>query len=186
MSQPFLFSEHDQHAMQQALALARQAWSEGEVPVGAVVTDANGSIIGAGRNQTISAHDPSAHAEMVALRAAALACENYRLPEATVYVTLEPCAMCIGALLHARVKRVVYAASDPKTGACGSVLALHDSALNHQTRLQGGLLAEEASTLLRAFFKERRELSRQAKERARASLSSQAQALAVSMQKRDH
>lgn len=157
------FSEQDKYAMQHALMLAQQAWEQGEVPVGAVVTNEKGEVIGVGRNQTIRTHDPSAHAEMVALRDAALRSANYRLPTATVYVTLEPCMMCMGALIHARVKRVVYAASDPKTGACGSVLSLHQHSLNHQTLVEQGLMATEAAALLRGFFKERREVAKQAK-----------------------
>lgn len=149
--------------MQQALLLARKAWEQGEVPVGAVVVDEAGQIVAEGYNQTIQAHDPSGHAEMLALRQAALRRANYRLPDLTVYVTLEPCMMCIGALLHARIKRVVFASTDPKTGACGSVLDLANHPLNHQTSVQSGLLADEASALLRAFFKERRQLAKQRK-----------------------
>lgn len=149
--------------MQQALLLARKAWEQGEVPVGAVVVDEAGQIVAEGYNQTIQAHDPSGHAEMLALRQAALRRANYRLPDLTVYVTLEPCMMCIGALLHARIKRVVFASADPKTGACGSVLDLASHPLNHQTIVQSGLLADEASALLRAFFKERRQLAKQRK-----------------------
>ena len=153
--------------MQQALMLAKKAWELGEVPVGAVLTDPQGGVIGTGYNQTISMHDPSAHAEMVALRDAALRHKNYRLPDTTLYVTLEPCVMCIGALIHARVKRVVFAALDPKTGACGSALSLHLSALNHQTLVEHGLLADEASALLRDFFRQRRAQAKQAKQNAK-------------------
>lgn len=143
--------------MDRALALALQAWDCGEVPVGAVVVDAEGKIIGEGYNRTITTPDPTAHAEVVALRDAATAVANYRLPGASVYVTLEPCVMCMGAILHARISRVVYAAKDPKTGACGSVLCLQQhEQLNHQTTVEHGLREDEAADLLRRFFKERR------------------------------
>jgi tRNA(adenine34) deaminase len=143
--------------MQAALQQAELAYQVGEVPVGAVVLDAEGRIIGQGFNRTITDHDPTAHAEIVALRQAAAALGNYRLPGASLFVTLEPCAMCMGAMLHARIRRVVYAATDPKTGACGSVLCVHAyPQLNHQTSVTGGLLAAECGDLLRQFFRERR------------------------------
>jgi tRNA(adenine34) deaminase len=146
--------------MQLALDQARLAWAEGEVPVGAVVVR-DGELIAAGYNQPIGRHDPSAHAEIVALRAAAARLGNYRLPGCELYVTLEPCAMCSGAMMHARLARVVYAALDPKTGACGSVLDLFAQAqLNHQTEVVGGVLADEASSMLRTFFAERRAAAR--------------------------
>ncbi|MBX3611375.1 MAG: tRNA adenosine(34) deaminase TadA [Hydrogenophaga sp.] len=142
--------------MRLALAQAQAAAAAGEVPVGAVVVRA-GEVIGTGRNAPIGAHDPTAHAEVQALRAAATALGNYRLDGCTVYVTLEPCAMCSGAMLHARVARVVYGASDPKTGAAGSVLDLFgERRLNHQTVVQGGVLADACGELLRGFFQERR------------------------------
>ena len=142
--------------MRGALDQARNAWLAGEVPVGAVVMRA-GQVIATGYNRPITQHDPTAHAELVALRHAAHLLGNYRLPECEVYVTLEPCAMCAMGLLHARVKRVVYGATDPKTGAAGSVLNLFaEPRLNHHTRLEGGLLAEESGQLLRDFFAERR------------------------------
>ncbi|NGM88319.1 tRNA adenosine(34) deaminase TadA [Parapusillimonas sp. SGNA-6] len=147
--------------MRQAMEQARKAYAAGEVPVGAIVVDANGGVIGAGFNRTITDHDPSAHAEIVALRQAAAAMKNYRLPGATLFVTLEPCAMCMGAMLHARVARVVYAATDPKTGACGSVISVHDNArLNHHTSVIGGLLANECGEMLRQFFREKRSAGR--------------------------
>jgi tRNA(adenine34) deaminase len=146
----------DVYFMQQALLQAQLAGAAGEVPVGAVVVR-DGQIIASGFNQPIGRHDPSAHAEIVALRAAAEALGNYRLPGCTLYVTLEPCAMCAGAMLHARIERVVFGAVDPKTGACGSVIDLFaQSQLNHQSRAEGGLLADECGSLLRDFFGQRR------------------------------
>lgn len=157
---PLLYSAADEAAMQAALQQAELAYQVGEVPVGAVVLDAEGRIIGQGFNRTITDHDPTAHAEIVALRQAAAALGNYRLPGASLFVTLEPCAMCVGAMLHARIRRVVYAATDPKTGACGSVLCVHAyPQLNHQTSVTGGLLAAECGDLLRQFFRERRRKS---------------------------
>jgi tRNA(adenine34) deaminase len=154
----------DLAAMQAALEQARLAYGIDEVPVGAVVLDDAGQVIGAGFNRTITDHDPTCHAEIVALRQAAKAVGNYRLPKASLFVTLEPCAMCMGALLHARLGRVVYGATDPKTGACGSVLSVHaNRQLNHQTQVTGGLLAQECGDLLRQFFRERRARSKAAK-----------------------
>ena len=148
--------------MREALLEARRAWAEGEVPVGAVVVK-DGVVIGRGYNQPIGRHDPSAHAEIMAMRAAAEALGNYRLPGCELYVTLEPCVMCSGAMMHARLARVVYGASDPKTGACGSVLNLFDQEqLNHHTELVGGVMAEEAGAMLRGFFAERRAAARAA------------------------
>ena len=142
--------------MREALALAANAAAAGEVPVGAVVVK-DGTIIGRGANQPISSADPTAHAEIVALRQAAAALGNYRLTDCELYVTLEPCAMCVGAMLHARLKRVVYGATDPKTGACGSVVDLPAvGALNHHARFEGGVLGEECGGLLKRFFAERR------------------------------
>jgi tRNA(adenine34) deaminase len=142
--------------MREALALAEEAARAGEVPVGAVVVK-EGEIVGRGWNRPISTSDPTAHAEIVALREAAARLGNYRLPGCELYVTLEPCAMCVGAMLHARLARVVYGATDPKTGACGSVVALAAEArLNHQTAFEGGVLAEECGALLKRFFAERR------------------------------
>jgi tRNA(adenine34) deaminase len=142
--------------MQLALDQARLAWAVGEVPVGAVVVR-DGEVIATGYNQPIGRHDPTAHAEIMALRAAAEKLGNYRLPGCELYVTLEPCAMCSGAMMHARLARVVYAAVDPKTGACGSVLDLFkEEQLNHHTEVVGGVLAGEASAMLKGFFAERR------------------------------
>jgi len=146
----------DARYMGLALAEARKAWQEGEVPVGAVVVK-DGEVIATGYNQPIGRHDPTAHAEIMALRAAADKLGNYRLPGCELYVTLEPCAMCSGAMMHARLARVVYAAGDPKTGVCGSVLDLFAlGELNHHTRVDGGVLADEAAAMLRGFFAERR------------------------------
>ncbi len=148
--------------MRLALAQAVQARELGEVPVGAVLLDADGQLLATGFNRTIVDHDPTAHAEIVALRAAARAAQNYRLPGATLYVTLEPCAMCLGAMLHARVGRIVFAAADPKTGACGSVVNLLEHAsLNHQTTAVSGVLAEECGQYLRDFFRDRRGKTKQ-------------------------
>ncbi len=142
--------------MRAALALAQAAGQAGEVPVGAVVV-LDGQIIGAGKNAPIHTHDPSAHAEVVALRQAARHLGNYRLEGCELFVTLEPCAMCAGAMLHARLKRVVFGAIDPKTGAAGSVLNLFAQAqLNHHTQVQGGLLAAECGSLLQQFFRQQR------------------------------
>ena len=142
--------------MQLALAQARQAAAAGEVPVGAVLVR-QGQVIATGRNAPVDLHDPTAHAEIAALRAGALALNNYRLDDCELFVTLEPCAMCSGAMLHARLKRVVFGAVDPKTGAAGSVINLFaNSQLNHQTQWQGGVLADECATLLQDFFKKKR------------------------------
>lgn len=146
----------DAQAMHLALAQAALAQTAGEVPVGAVVFR-DGVLIASGYNAPIARHDPSAHAEMQALRAAAQILGNYRLPECELFVTLEPCAMCAGAMLHARLKRVVFGAPDPKTGAAGSVINLFEqSQLNHQTQVQGGVLTQECAAVLQAFFKQRR------------------------------
>ena len=142
--------------MRRALELGRRGAAEGEVPVGAVVV-AGGDVVGEGWNRPIAAHDPTAHAEIQALCAAAAALANYRIAGATLYVTLEPCAMCVGAMFHARVARVVFGAADPKTGACGSVVNLFaDARLNHHAQVSGGVLADECGALLRDFFAARR------------------------------
>jgi len=142
--------------MRRALELAQHAGQAGEVPVGAVLV-LDGAVIGEGSNLPISSCDPTAHAEVQALRAAAQRVGNYRLPGSVLYVTLEPCVMCAGALIHARVARVVFGAPDPKTGACGGVVDLFGEArLNHHTEVHGGVLAEECGALLRAFFSMRR------------------------------
>jgi len=146
----------NEHFMREALALAQQAEALGEVPVGAVVVK-DGVIIGRGCNQPIAAHDPTAHAEVVAMRDAAAKIGNYRLVGCELYVTLEPCVMCAGAIMHARVGRVVYGAADPKTGACGSVVDLFSNAkLNHHATVVPGVLADECSERLRTFFSQRR------------------------------
>lgn len=142
--------------MQAALALARQGAELGEVPVGAVLVQ-DGEIIGRGFNCPISRHDPSAHAEMVAIRAAAESVQNYRLPGSTLYVTLEPCSMCAGLIVHARIARVVFAASEPRAGMAVSQGRFFEQGfLNHRVMVEGGLLAEESGALLKAFFKARR------------------------------
>jgi tRNA(adenine34) deaminase len=146
----------DESWMAEALVLAREAGAVGEVPVGAVVVLDN-EIIGRGFNQPISRHDPTAHAEIVALRDAAARLKNYRLPGATLYVTLEPCAMCAGAIMHARIARVVFGARDPKTGVAGSVIDLFgETQLNHHAEITGGVCAEACGQLLSSFFAARR------------------------------
>lgn len=143
--------------MEMALQHADKAAALGEVPIGAVVVGPDHRLLGAGFNQTIHLSDPTAHAEVLALRQAASVLANYRLTDCTLYVSLEPCAMCMGAILHSRIKRVVFAASDPKTGACGSVISLQaDSQLNHHCVVTQGVMAEEASNLLKSFFKAKR------------------------------
>jgi tRNA(adenine34) deaminase len=158
----------DEYAMRLALDQALNAQLVGEVPVGAVIThmvDGVPQVLATGYNRPITTNDPTAHAEIVALRHAAQLLGNYRLPGCTVYVTLEPCAMCAMALMHARIGRIVFAASDPKTGAVGSVLNLFDNPqLNHHTRTEGGLLAEAAGTMLRDWFVERRAAIKAARE----------------------
>uniref|UniRef100_UPI000255B815 tRNA adenosine(34) deaminase TadA n=1 Tax=Microbulbifer agarilyticus TaxID=260552 RepID=UPI000255B815 len=142
--------------MQRALGLAAQAAEAGEVPVGAVVVQ-GGEVIGEGFNQPISASDPSAHAEVMAMRAAARQQQNYRLPGATLYVTIEPCTMCFGTLIHARIGRVVYGATEPRAGVITSQLQLPEqNFFNHKVQVEGGVLAEEAGALLKDFFRKRR------------------------------
>jgi tRNA(adenine34) deaminase len=146
----------DADFMQAALELAAQAAAAGEVPMGAVVVK-DGEIVGRGSNAPIGLHDPTAHAEIQAMRDAAQRLGNYRLVGCTLYVTLEPCAMCSGAIQHARIARLVYGASDPKTGACGSVVDLmSETRLNHHTEVSGGLMAEACGAVLSAFFAGRR------------------------------
>jgi len=145
--------------MHHALHLAARASAEGEVPVGAVLVK-DGQMIGEGWNRPIFDHDPTAHAEIVALRSGAQTLNNYRILDATLYVTLEPCMMCAGAMIHARIARLVYGAADPKSGAAGSVANLFTASyVNHRLAVQGGILAEECGALLSAFFKERRRQS---------------------------
>ena len=149
-------SETDTEYMQQALDLARQAALNNEVPVGAIIVK-DGVVIGRGSNAPIGLHDPTAHAEIIAMREAAQYLGNYRLVDCALYVTLEPCAMCSGAMQHARIKKLVYGASDPKTGACGSVINLMgESKLNHHAEVLSGVLAVECGAVLTAFFKQRR------------------------------
>jgi len=149
-------AQEDRRLMRRALALAELARDAGEIPVGAVLA-IDGVVVGEGYNRPIASSDPSAHAEMQALRDAAQRAGNYRLPGSVLYVTLEPCVMCAGAVMHARVGRLVFGASDPKTGACGGVLDLFsEPRLNHHTRVEGGVLAQECGELLRAFFSTRR------------------------------
>jgi tRNA(adenine34) deaminase len=146
----------DSDFMQMALDLAKQAALNGEVPVGAIVVK-DDVVIGRGANAPIGLHDPTAHAEIIAMREAAAILGNYRLVDCMLYVTLEPCAMCSGAMQHARIAKLVFGASDPKTGACGSVINLmNEKKLNHHTEVLGGVLAEECGAVLSAFFKQRR------------------------------
>lgn len=149
--------------MRLALEQAQLAWNLGEVPVGAVVVK-DGEVIAIGCNQPIGRHDPTAHAEIVALRAAAEKLGNYRLPGCELYVTLEPCVMCSGAMMHARLAKVVFGAADPKTGACGSVINLFEQEqLNHHTEIEGGVLADECGDMLKRFFAARRAAAAAAK-----------------------
>jgi len=153
-------SDEDIKWMRYALDLARKAEQEGEVPVGAVLLNKQSEIIGEGWNRPIAEHDPTAHAEIQTLRAAAKNINNYRLVDTTLYVTLEPCIMCIGAIIHARVKRLVFAAEDPRAGAvCNVYQVPTDGKLNHHVEVIGGVLAEHSSDLLKAFFKSRRRKS---------------------------
>ena len=146
----------NREAMEAALAEAHAAAEAGEVPIGAVIV-CEGEILARGQNSVLRSNDPTAHAEIVALRAAAASLGNYRLNGCTLYVTLEPCAMCAGAMIHARLDRLVFAAADPKAGACGSVLTvLNHPRLNHQMQMEQGVLAEEAAELLRGFFRGKR------------------------------
>ncbi|MGE0861719.1 MAG: tRNA adenosine(34) deaminase TadA [Gammaproteobacteria bacterium] len=153
-------SDRDRHFMGLALALARRAEAAGEVPVGAVLVRGD-EVLGEGWNQPVASSDPTAHAEVVALRAASARLANYRLPGTTLYVTLEPCPMCAGAIVHARVARVVYGARDPRAGAAGSVLnVLEHPVLNHRAIVQGGVEAETSAMLLTEFFRARRGAAR--------------------------
>jgi tRNA(adenine34) deaminase len=148
----------DAFFMAQALEQAQKAWDSEEVPVGAVLVR-DGEVVAVGFNQPIGSHDPTAHAEIMALRAAAQVLGNYRLPGCDLYVTLEPCAMCAGAMMHARLSRVIFGAPDPKTGACGSIIDLFaQENLNHHTEVVGGVLAQQCGTLLKNFFAQRRQI----------------------------
>ncbi|WP_293749679.1 tRNA adenosine(34) deaminase TadA [uncultured Paraglaciecola sp.] len=159
-------TEQDQYWMRHALQLADKAQSQGEIPVGAVLVKDN-KVIGEGWNQSISQHDPSAHAEMVAIRDAGKNLQNYRLVNSCLYVTLEPCSMCAGLLIHSRIDRLVFGASDFKTGAAGSLLdLLGDPRMNHIVQVQSGVLAQECGDKLSAFFKLRREQKKRLKNKA--------------------
>jgi tRNA(adenine34) deaminase len=167
----------DEYGMRLALDQAQNAWLVGEVPVGAVIVrparagEVGVQVVATGYNRPVTTHDPTAHAEIVALRHASTLLENYRLPECELYVTLEPCPMCAMALMHARFKRVVFGAPDPKTGAAGSVVNLFaEGRLNHHTAVSGGVLAESCGSLLREFFAERRAQQRAERDALRASL----------------
>ncbi|MDH0895413.1 MULTISPECIES: tRNA adenosine(34) deaminase TadA [unclassified Pseudomonas] len=157
MRQPRIIDRsQDERFMREALELARQGAALGEVPVGAVLVQ-DGEVVGRGYNCPIGTHDPSAHAEMVAIRMAALAAQNYRLPGSTLYVTLEPCSMCAGLIVHSRIARVVYGTTEPKAGVAVSRGQFFEQTfLNHRVLIEGGLLAEECSEMLSAFFKARR------------------------------
>lgn len=156
VNEPSDAGERDRSWMLRALELAREAERDGEVPVGAVIVQ-DDALVGEGRNRMIGANDPSAHAEIDALRDAGRRLGNYRFPGATLYVTLEPCVMCAGAMIHARIGRVVYATTDPKTGAAGSAFdLLQHERHNHRLDVEGGILATEASEMLSAFFRARR------------------------------
>jgi len=156
MTEASAFDAADRQWMELALTLARRAEAEGEVPVGAVVVK-DKELMGEGWNRTIGLSDPSAHAEIIALRAAGQKLGNYRLPDCVLYVTLEPCAMCVSAAIHARLERLVFGAADPKTGAMGGAYSLPDiHSHNHRLHGQGGLMADEAGELLRSFFRARR------------------------------
>jgi len=151
------FSEKDIHFMRLAVEKACKAGERGEVPVGAVIVDDTGTLLASEGNRSIRDHDPAGHAEMAALRAAGKRLDNYRLPNTTLYVTIEPCVMCAGAIIHARIGRLVFGAVDPKAGAVVSRYRIgRDGKLNHQVKVQGGLLAEECAELLTAFFKKKR------------------------------
>lgn len=157
---PESISLNDEACLREALRQAKLAQDAGEVPIGAVIVGPDGAILSEGQNRVIRDHDPTAHAEIVAMRAAGHALGNYRLTECTLYVTLEPCAMCAGAMIHARIARLIFGALDPKAGAVGSVLSvLNHPQLNHRIETTGEVLAEECGDLLRSFFRVRREKS---------------------------
>ncbi|MGL4725581.1 MAG: tRNA adenosine(34) deaminase TadA [Scandinavium sp.] len=155
--------------MRHALTLAQRAWDEGEVPVGAVLVH-NNQVIGEGWNRPIGRHDPTAHAEIMALRQGGLVLQNYRLIDATLYVTLEPCVMCAGAMVHGRIGRLVFGARDAKTGAAGSLIdVLHHPGMNHRVEITEGVLAEQCSSMLSDFFRQRREQKKALKRAASSS-----------------
>ena len=159
--------EQDEYWMQQALKYADKAEKQNEIPVGAVLVK-DGKMLGAGWNQSICNHDPSAHAEMMAIRQAGKQVQNYRLTDCTLYVTLEPCPMCAGLLVHGRIKRLVYGAADSKTGAAGSIMDIvRDPQLNHQLEVSSGVMAEQCSKKLSDFFRRRRQEIKTAKKQAR-------------------
>lgn len=167
-----MFSSQDEYFMRQAIQLAAQAEQNGEVPVGALLVK-DGAILAQGYNAVIAQADATAHAEIQVVRQAGRKLKNYRLMETTLYVTLEPCIMCAGALLHSRIKRIVYGASDPKAGAAGSVLDVFSSSVAfHKVQVQGGLLAEECRQQLQLFFRRRRQEIKQAKQAAQPTLGS--------------
>jgi len=158
---------NDAYWMKQALALAQKAWDQGEVPVGAILV-LDDEVIGQGWNRPITRHDPTAHAEIMALQQGGQIVQNYRLLNATLYVTLEPCVMCAGAMVHSRIKRLVYGASDLKTGAAGSLLdVLRHPGMNHQIEITAGVMANECSEMLSQFFQQRREQKKAEREARR-------------------
>lgn len=158
---------NDAYWMKQALALAQKAWEQGEVPVGAILV-LDDEVIGQGWNRPITRHDPTAHAEIMALQQGGQIVQNYRLLNATLYVTLEPCVMCAGAMVHSRIKRLVYGASDLKTGAAGSLLdVLRHPGMNHQIEITAGVMANECSEMLSQFFQQRREQKKAEREARR-------------------
>lgn len=158
---------NDAYWMKQALALAQKAWEQGEVPVGAILV-LDDEVIGQGWNRPITLHDPTAHAEIMALQQGGQIVQNYRLLNATLYVTLEPCVMCAGAMVHSRIKRLVYGASDLKTGAAGSLLdVLRHPGMNHQIEITAGVMANECSEMLSQFFQQRREQKKAEREARR-------------------
>ncbi len=157
--------EQHQHYMTLAMLQARLAWQAGEIPVGAVIVDSTGAVAGQGHNRTLTGHDPTAHAEIMALREAGQTLGTYRLLGTTLYVTLEPCCMCAGAMIHSRIETLVYAAPDPKTGACGSVFnVLGDERHNHRVEIIGGVMEEECRELLQSFFRMRRAMHKQGRD----------------------
>ncbi len=150
-----IFNDVDRHWMQHCLSLAESTARQGEVPIAAVLVDHYNTLVGEGCNRCILDNDPTAHAEIIAIRAACTRAQNYRLADCTLYVTVEPCPMCFGAIVNARVSRLVYAASEPRTGACGSCVALHTQ-LNHSVSISRGLMAEQAAALMQRFFENKR------------------------------